>query len=80
VYTPLFAVPYEELLTRLWTYKSEMHLSITLSTEVKTDKGVIPAGTPYTPELISELETSNIDAMLENGEGHTLVYPSTKTT
>jgi ATP-binding cassette subfamily B (MDR/TAP) protein 1 len=76
VFTPLFDVPYKELLARLWTYKKEMNLSITLSTEVKTSNGIMPAGTPYTPELISELETSNIDAMLENGEGHTLVYPS----
>jgi len=80
VFTPLFDVPYKELLARLWTFKNEMRLSITLSTEVKTATGIMPAGTPYTPELISELERSNIDVMLENGEGHTLVYPSTKTT
>jgi ATP-binding cassette subfamily B (MDR/TAP) protein 1 len=76
VSTPLFGVPYEELLVRLWKYKKEMNLSITLSTEVKTPNGVLPTGTPYTPELIAELKKSNIDIMLENGEGHTLVYPS----
>ena len=76
VSTPLFGIPYEELLVRLWKYKKEMNLSITLSTEVKTPNGVLPTGTPYTPELIAELKKSNIDIMLENGEGNTLVYPS----
>jgi diphthamide synthase (EF-2-diphthine--ammonia ligase) len=76
VSTPLFDVPYQHLLTRLWKYKTEMNLSITLSTDVKTVNGVLPTGTPYTPELVTELEKSNIDIMLENGEGHTFVYPS----
>jgi ATP-binding cassette subfamily B (MDR/TAP) protein 1 len=76
VSTPLFGAPYGELLAKLWEYKKEMHLSITLSTEVKTPNGVLPTGTPYTPELIVELKKSGIDAMLENGEGHTFVYPS----
>ena len=53
-----------------------MNLSITLSTEVKTPNGVLPTGTPYTSELIMELKESGIDIMLENGEGHTLVFPS----
>ena len=74
--TPLFGVPYENLLVKLWEYKKEMNLSVTLSTNVKTPNRVLPAGTPYTPELIVELKKSNIDIMLENGEGHTLVYPS----
>ena len=76
VSTPLFGDPYEELLAKLWEHKKEMNLSITLSTEVKTPNGVLPTGTPYTPELVAELEKSNIDIMLENGEGHTFVYPS----
>lgn len=76
VSTPLFGAPYEKLLVKLWEYKKEMNLSITLSTDVKTPNGVLPTGTPYTPELIAELKKSNIDIMLENGEGHTLVYPS----
>lgn len=76
VTTPLFDVPYQQLLTRLWKYKTGMNLSITLSTDVKTPSRVFPVGTAYTPELVSDLEKSNIDAMLENGEGHTLVYPS----
>ena len=76
VSTPLFNVPYEELLTQLWRYKKEMKLSITLSTDVKTSSRVFPTGAAYTPELVSDLEKSNIDVMLENGEGHTLVYPS----
>ena len=76
VTTPLFNVPYQQLFTRLWKYKTEMNLSITLSTEVKTPKRVLPTGTPYTPELIAELKKSDIDVMLENGEGHTFVYPS----
>ena len=75
VSTPLFGAPYEELLAKLWEYKKEMNLSITLSTDVKTPNGVLSAGTPYTPELIAELKISNIDIMLENGEGHTFVYP-----
>jgi ATP-binding cassette subfamily B (MDR/TAP) protein 1 len=76
VSTPLFGAPYEELLAKLWEYKKEMNLSITFSTEVKTPNGILPTGTPYTPELIVELKKSGIDAMLENGEGHTFVYPS----
>ena len=76
VSTPLFGVPYEELLAKLWEHKKEMNLSITLSTEVKTPNGVLPTGTQYTPELIVELKKSGIDVMLENGEGHTFVYPS----
>ena len=75
VSTPLFGIPYEELLVKLWEYKKEMNLSITLSTNVKTPNGVLTTGTPYTPELIVELKISNIDIMLENGEGHTFVYP-----
>jgi diphthamide synthase (EF-2-diphthine--ammonia ligase) len=75
VSTPLFNVPYEKLLTQLWRYKKEMNLSITLSTDIKTSSRVLPIGTAYTQELIFELEKSNIDLMLENGEGHTLVYP-----
>ena len=76
VFTPLFGTPYKELLSRLWEYRRGMNLSITLSTDVKTVSGVLPTGTPYTPELIAELKKSNIDIMLENGEGHTLVFPS----
>jgi ATP-binding cassette subfamily B (MDR/TAP) protein 1 len=76
VLTPLFGASYEELLAKLWLYKKEMNLSITLSTDVKTLYGVLPTGTLYTPELTVELKKSGIDIMLENGEGHTLVYPS----
>jgi ATP-binding cassette subfamily B (MDR/TAP) protein 1 len=76
IFTPLFGAPYGELLAKLWQYKKEMNLSITLSTEVKTPNGVLPIGTPYTPELTLELKKSGIDIMLENGEGHTLIYPS----
>ena len=61
VSTPLFGVPYEELLAKLWEHKNEMNLSITLSTEVKTPNGVLPTGTQYTPELVAELKKSNID-------------------
>ena len=75
VSTPLFGAPYEELLAKLWEYKKKMNLTITLSTEVKTPNGVLPTGTPYTSELIMELKKSGIDIMLENGEGHTFVYP-----
>ena len=76
VFTPLFNVPYQELLPRLWKYIREMNLSVTLSTDVKIPNGVLQAGTSYTPELIADLEKSNIDLMFENGEGHTLVYPA----
>ena len=76
VSTPLFDIPYEQLLTKLWKLKDEMNLSITLSTEVTLSNKVLAVDTPYTPELISELKASNVDAMLENGEGHTLVFPN----
>jgi diphthamide synthase (EF-2-diphthine--ammonia ligase) len=74
--TPLFDVPYKELLERLWNYSNKMNLSITLSTDIKISDGILKSGTPYTAELILDLEKENIDAMLENGEGHTLVFPS----
>ena len=76
VSTPLFDVPYKELLERLWNYSNKMNLSITLSTDIKISNGILKTGTSYTPELILDLEKENIDAMLENGEGHTLVFPS----
>jgi ATP-binding cassette subfamily B (MDR/TAP) protein 1 len=76
VSTPLFDVPYKELLERLWRYSNKMNLSITLSTDIKISNGILKTGTPYTPELILDLEKENIDVMLENGEGHTLVFPS----
>ena len=76
VSTPLFDVPYKELLERLWRYSNKMNLSITLSTDIKISNGILKTGTPYTPDLILDLEKENIDVMLENGEGHTLVFPS----
>lgn len=76
VSTPLFGAPYEELLAKLWEYKKEMNLSITLSTDVKTINSFLLTGTPYTPELVTKLKEVDLDVMLENGEGHTLVYPS----
>jgi len=76
VSTPLFDVPYKELLERLWNYSNKMNLSITLSTDIKISNGILKTGISYTPELILDLEKENIDAMLENGEGHTLVFPS----
>lgn len=76
VSTPLFDVPYKELLERLWKYSNKMNLSITLSTDIKISNGILKTGTPYTPDLILDLEKENIDVMLENGEGHTLVFPS----
>ena len=74
--TPLFDVPYKELLERLWKYSNKMSLSITLSTDIKISNGILKTGTPYNPDLILDLEKENIDVMLENGEGHTLVFPS----
>ena len=76
VSTPLFDVPYKELLERLWRYSNKMNLSITLSTDIKISNGILKTGTPYNPDLILDLEKENIDVMLENGEGHTLVFPS----
>jgi len=71
--TPLFNVPYAELLQRLWAFQARMGLSITLATEVKLGNSNLPVGTPYNQELVDHLEASGIDGMLENGEGHTLV-------
>lgn len=73
IHTPLFDVPYAELLQRLWAFQASMGLSITLSTEVKLRDVTLPVGTPYDQELVNHLEASGIDGMLENGEGHTLV-------
>jgi diphthamide synthase (EF-2-diphthine--ammonia ligase) len=73
--TPLFDVPYEELLEKLWSYQERLGLSITLSTLVKLGDQILPVGTPYDAELVERLNLSGIDRMLENGEGHTLVLP-----
>ena len=75
VYTPLFDVPYDELLPKLWAFVEKMGLSITLSTEVKIGEEILPVGTRFSQELVDHLVAGGIDAMLENGEGHTLVLP-----
>ena len=78
IYTPLFNVPYAELLQKLWAYKTRLGLAITLSTEVKLGNGDLPSlpvGTPYDQELVTQLQAAGLDGMLENGEGHTLVLP-----
>jgi diphthamide synthase (EF-2-diphthine--ammonia ligase) len=71
----LFDVPYDELLPKLWAFVEKMGLSITLSTEVKIGEEILPVGTRFTQELVDHLVAGGIDAMLENGEGHTLVLP-----
>jgi ATP-binding cassette subfamily B (MDR/TAP) protein 1 len=75
VYTPLFDVPYELLLNKLWRLQTEHRLSITLSTEVDTPDGILPVTSPYSAELVNRLTLSGLDPMLEKGEGHTLVFP-----
>jgi diphthamide synthase (EF-2-diphthine--ammonia ligase) len=75
VYTPLFGVPYSILLSRLWALQAKLGLTITLSTEVTLGPQTLRVGTPYDPALVNELERYGVDAMLENGEGHTLVLP-----
>jgi diphthamide synthase (EF-2-diphthine--ammonia ligase) len=79
VYTPLFDVSYEQLLERLWTLQDEMGLNITLSAELDMPSGVLPSSTPYTPELVRNLISAGKDAMLENGESHTLIFPRSQT-
>ena len=75
VYTPLFNEPYSELLEKLWKLQKEMDLEITLSTKIVLSDQSFEIGTPYTPELVEALKHHGADAMLENGEGHTLVFP-----
>jgi len=75
VSTPLFEVPYDQLLTRLWRLTGEMNLSIRLSTEVILPHGSIGIGTAYSPELVNQLISLGVDPMLEHGEGHTMVFP-----
>ena len=76
VATPLFGFPYEKLLDKLWKLVDQNNLSISLSTEIGLpDASTMPVGTPYTPELVDRFKTLGIDPMLENGEGHTLVFP-----
>jgi ATP-binding cassette subfamily B (MDR/TAP) protein 1 len=79
VYTPLFKVPYAELLARLWDFQKGMDLTITLSTELELPSQTLPAGTRFTPELVEDLRTCGLDAMLENGEAHTLIFPGSQT-
>jgi ATP-binding cassette subfamily B (MDR/TAP) protein 1 len=73
--TPLFDVPYGKLLDKLWELQNEMNLSITLSTELNLADKTLAIGTPYTQSLVDQLKENNVDAMLENGEAHTLVFP-----
>lgn len=73
VYTPLFDVPYTELLDRLWKIQLELDLEITLSTKVDMGDIILDEGTHYTPSLIEKFKIHGVDAMLENGEGHTSV-------
>lgn len=73
--TPLFDVPYIKLLDKLWELQKEMDLSITLSTELSLANETLAIGTPYTQSLVDRLKENNVDAMLENGEAHTLVFP-----
>ena len=73
--TPLFDVPYIKLLDKLWELQKEMDLSITLSTELSLANQTLAIGTPYTQLLVDRLKENNVDAMLENGEAHTLVFP-----
>ena len=75
VYTPLFNVPYDVLLPRLWEIQSKLNLEITLSTDVLIGDEILKEGAPYDRTLVSKLTRHGLDAMLENGEGHTLVMP-----
>jgi diphthamide synthase (EF-2-diphthine--ammonia ligase) len=52
-----------------------MNLSITLSTELNLADKTLAIGTQYTQSLVDQLKENNVDAMLENGEAHTLVFP-----
>ena len=75
IHTPLFSLPYEGLLSQLWQLQKTMDLEITLSSELTMPKEVLAVGTPYTEELVQQIKESGLDAMLENGEAHTLVFP-----
>lgn len=75
VFTPLFGRPYKELLDLLWDLVDEYGVTINLSTEVKLPDLVLPIGTPYDEKLVNCLKRSDVDVMLEFGEGHTCVMP-----
>lgn len=77
IYTPLFDLPYEALLSQLWQLQKTMDLEISLSTELTMSKEVFPIGAPYTEDLVERIKEHGLDAMLENGEAHTLVFPRT---
>jgi diphthamide synthase (EF-2-diphthine--ammonia ligase) len=76
VFTPLFGRPYQELLELLWKSTSQYDVSIHLSTEVQLPNAVLPIGTTYDKALVERLQRAGVDAMLEFGEGHTLVLPN----
>lgn len=75
IYTPLFEAPYEKLLSNLWGLQKSMDLEITLSTKLELVKETLDIGTIYNQELVQKLIENKLDAMLENGEAHTLVFP-----
>jgi len=75
VFTPLFGRPYAELIDQLWKSAAQYDVSMCLSTEVQLSDAVLPMGTPYDKALVERLSNSGVDAMLENGEGHTRVIP-----
>jgi diphthamide synthase (EF-2-diphthine--ammonia ligase) len=64
------------LLELLWKSASQYDVSIQLSTEVQLPNAVLPIGTTYDKALVERLQRSGVDAMLEFGEGHTLVLPN----
>ncbi|HAT39847.1 MAG TPA: hypothetical protein DCW35_08400 [Polynucleobacter sp.] len=75
IHTPLFNFPYPDLLVDLWRLQAEQDLLSTLSTDIIIEDTIIPKCTPYTSELVDRLGRLNIDLILENGEGYTLVFP-----
>ena len=77
IYTPLFEAPYEKLLSNLWGLQKSMDLEITLSTKLELPKENLDIGTRYDQKLVQTLKENKLDAMLENGEAHTLVFPRT---
>ncbi len=75
VYTPLFEVPYDQLLGQLWGLQQSLGLAITLSTQLVIGDKTLPVGTAFDANLVLQLQQQGLDLMLENGEAHTLIFP-----
>lgn len=75
VHTPLFGQDYNLLLSNLWHLQCQYQLDVRLSTAIDQPQFKSTQGAVYDVALVQALRQAGLDAMLEKGEGHTVVIP-----